>query len=301
MLIPAQSLLQRTALVLGWLFLLCGILVGCATHPGYSNKDYGPSSAVDVSHIPDAVPRAEPRTIAGNKSPYTVLGKTYYVLPASKGYKERGIASWYGNKFHGRNTSNGEVYNIYGMTAAHKTLPIPSYVRVRNLNNNKVIVVRVNDRGPFHAGRIIDLSYAGAKKLGFLDQGTAPVEVEALEPLSATINSGSAVVPSVIANPVPQSAGLYSEPLGDNPVNGESFLPDNTFLQVGAFAKLTSAQSLRESVQRFTQFPVFISKLEQLPVLYRVRIGPVKKLADAHNLQERLRENGMPAAHIVYH
>lgn len=271
------------------LLLVSSVLAGC-TSIAPSSKDSGPKSPVDVSHIPDAVPRYEPRTIAGNKSPYTVLGKTYYLLPDSKGYKEQGIASWYGNKFHGRNTSNGEVYNIYGMTAAHKTLPIPSYVRVRNLQNNKTIVVRVNDRGPFHEGRIIDLSYAGAKKLGFIDQGTAPVEVEALEPLSPMAPVAASDVIATLPEPIAAAS-----------VNGESRLPDNTFLQVGAFSNLAAAQSLRQSVQGITEYPVQISKLERNPVLYRVRIGPVIKQADALDLQERLRKNSLPVAQIVYH
>src|SRR5690606_2878870 len=124
------------------------------------SQDRGPASYVDLSQIPDAVPRSEPRTRAGIKNPSAVLGKTEYLLEDESDYRERGYASWYGKKFHGHQTSNGEIYDMYGMTAAHKTLPIPSYVRVTNLDNNRQVVVRVNDRGPFHSGRIIDLSYA---------------------------------------------------------------------------------------------------------------------------------------------
>ncbi len=275
--------------------LVTGLLAGCSTsstvNKPTAEKDYGPRSPVDVSHIPDAVPRHEPRTIAGNKSPYTILGKTYYVLPQSSGYKEQGIASWYGNKFHGKNTANGEVYNIYAMTAAHKTLPIPSYVRVRNLENGKSIVVRVNDRGPFHSGRIIDLSYAGAKKLGFIDKGTARVEVEAIDPPAPLLAAGQeAAVATAVAQPAVEGS-----------VSGEAFLPDNTFLQVGAFSNYNSALSLQETIRKLTEFPVFISTLEQNKVLYRVRIGPVKRQLDAADLHNRLVKNNLPTPQIVYH
>jgi len=150
--------------------VLASLMAACASKPSFNEqRDSAPINPRDVSAVKDAVPAPVRRTIAGNKSPYTVLGKTYTLLPESRGYKEQGLASWYGQKFHGRNTSNGEVYDMYAMTAAHKTLPIPSYVKVTNLDNGRSIVVRVNDRGPFHTDRIIDLSYAGAVKLDFLN------------------------------------------------------------------------------------------------------------------------------------
>ena len=141
--------------------------------------DTVPADIPDVDSIPEATPRNEPRSRYGNRS-YSVLGKRYQVLDSAEGYDEVGMASFYGNKFHGRRTSNLEVYDMYAFTAAHKTLPLPSYARVTNLDNGRSIVVRVNDRGPFHAGRIIDLSYAAAVKLGYRDQGTARVEVKGL-------------------------------------------------------------------------------------------------------------------------
>jgi len=152
-------------------FIFAGLMAACASKPSFNEQlDSAPAKPRDVSAVKNAVPVAVKRTIAGNKSPYTVLGKTYTLLAESRGYKEQGLASWYGQKFHGRNTSNGEVYDMYAMTAAHKTLPIPSYVKVTNLDNGRSIVVKVNDRGPFHEGRIIDLSYAGAVKLDFLNR-----------------------------------------------------------------------------------------------------------------------------------
>lgn len=163
--------------------LLCLYLIGCSSTPSryHVEQDYGPSVEVDVSQIPDATPRWEPYSIGGNKSPYVVRGETYHVLPSSKGFYQEGIASWYGHKFHGHLTSNGETYDMYGMSAAHKTLPIPSYVRVTNIDNGRSVVVRVNDRGPFHEGRVIDLSYAAAAKLGYHKKGTAKVKVESLD------------------------------------------------------------------------------------------------------------------------
>ena len=145
-------------------------------------EDGAPRAKVDVAAIPDAVPKVEPKSRYGNPASYAVYGKRYYPLNASDGYRERGIASWYGTKFHGRRTSSGEPYDMYAMTAAHKTLPLPTYVRVTNLENRRSVVLRVNDRGPFHTNRIIDLSYTAASKLGILSKGTGSVEVLALDP-----------------------------------------------------------------------------------------------------------------------
>lgn len=144
--------------------------------------DGGPEIPPDISALPEPVPRAEPRARYGNKSPYSVLGKRYYVLDTAEGYVERGIASWYGTKFHGRVTSSFEPYDMYQFTAAHKTLPLPSFAEVTNLDNGRKVIVRVNDRGPFHEGRIIDLSYAAAIKLGIHVRGTGRVEVRAITP-----------------------------------------------------------------------------------------------------------------------
>jgi rare lipoprotein A (peptidoglycan hydrolase) len=145
-----------------------------------AHKDGAPWWDVDVSRIPDATPTLHTGPYKAN--PYTVLGKTYFPMQESKTYVASGTASWYGTKFHGQNTANGEVYDLYGMSAAHKTLPLPSYVKVTNLDNGKAVVLRVNDRGPFYSDRIIDLSYAAAKKLGYAETGTARVKVEGIDP-----------------------------------------------------------------------------------------------------------------------
>ena len=162
--------------IVGFVFLM-GVLAACSSAPAptppssssrYSiEQDRAPSGHLDIASIPEVVPEPFARTLAGNRSPYTVLGKTYHVMVTEDGYNERGIASWYGEKFHGHKTSNGEVFDMYKVSAAHKSLPIPSFLRVTNLDNNRSLVVRVNDRGPFHGDRIVDLSYAAALKLGY--------------------------------------------------------------------------------------------------------------------------------------
>ncbi len=165
-------------------FLLI-VLAGCSSapekRPGGYYKDDGPHEKppANLDAIPDAKPRTEPLHKFANR-PYDRFGKTYTPLASAAGFKQRGLASWYGKKFHGQKTSSGELYDMYAMTAAHPTLPIPSYVRVTNLANRKSVVVRVNDRGPFHGDRIIDLSYAAAHKLGFVQRGSAEVEVESI-------------------------------------------------------------------------------------------------------------------------
>jgi rare lipoprotein A len=157
-------------------------LAGCTLEPSRGGRDDGPGVPPgNLDRIADARPRSEPLNPGAN-SPYTALGRKYVPYQSLKPYRQRGIASWYGRKFHGRRTSSGERYDMYAMTAAHTILPIPSYARVPNLSNGRSVVVRVNDRGPFHSDRIIDLSYTAAYKLGFVNAGSAQVEVEAILP-----------------------------------------------------------------------------------------------------------------------
>lgn len=244
------------------------------------DKDFGPSEEIDLSHVPDAVPRYETRTIAGNKNPYTVLGKTYHLIENESAYRERGLASWYGNKFNGHNTSNGERYDMFAMTGAHKTLPIPSYVRVTNLDNGKSVVVRINDRGPFHQGRIIDLSYAAAQRIGILRAGTGRVEVEIALPGDAA--------------PIPRRADASA------PKHIEPALPAGTYLQIGAFGQKVSAQQFAASVGSKLTYPVIINSIEQPKPIHRVRVGP---FTDAKNLQEarnQLSRIKIFEAHVVY-
>ena len=173
----------KKLLVFAFIVMLAGCSSTGSNSGRYSMKhDKAPERPVDVSHVKDAVPRVEPKSRGGNKSPYTVLGKQYYVMPNAQGYVATGTASWYGRKFHGHKTSNGEVYDMYKMSAAHKSLPLPTYLKVTNVDNNRQVVVRVNDRGPFHGDRMIDLSYAAASKLDMLSKGTANVRIEAIDP-----------------------------------------------------------------------------------------------------------------------
>ncbi|WP_110630762.1 septal ring lytic transglycosylase RlpA family protein [Salinicola salarius] len=171
--------------------LLLALLAGCAGGGGSQggsgryamDQDAYPDTPKDVANVPDAVPRVEPRSRSGNRSTYTVWGKTYHVLDDPAGYEAEGLASWYGVKFQGYDTANGETYDMYQMSAAHRSLPLPTYARVTNLDNGRKVIVRVNDRGPFHSDRLIDLSYAAAARLGILKGGTGRVKVEAIDPV----------------------------------------------------------------------------------------------------------------------
>ena len=279
------------ALVVAALLLLSGC-GSSGSGGGYGYGDGPPPKDVDVSNIPDAVPKVERVTKAGNKSPYTVLGKTYEVLPSSRGFRQRGTASWYGNKFHGRSTSNGEAYSMYEMTAAHKTLPIPCYVRVTNVANGRSVIVRVNDRGPFHGDRIIDLSYVAAKKLGYSDHGTAEVVVEAIDPLKYQNNTVE----------TPKTYPRPSVVPGAQPVaSGDDYqLPGNTFLQVGAFATQVAAASLSQRVQGLTELPVVVRHQQQPRTLYKVLVGPVSDNVKLLNLRDLLKRRENISPFVVY-
>ncbi len=298
-----------------WL-LLCVILLNACSHtstkgspstpPASTNerypgkaKDWGPAQEIDMSKVPDATPRYEMRTMAGNKNPYTVLGKTYQLLSDERGYKERGKASWYGYKFNGEFTSNGELYNMFSMTAAHRTLPIPSYVRVTHLANNKSVVVRVNDRGPFHDDRIIDLSYAAAQRLGITQEGTGGVEVEIIvpdddprPPLRPRKKEDAAV--SLAAIPYTGASGNLS----GLDVNGA--LPPGTYLQIAAFAHKKSAQQLAASVGGQINHKVIISVVRNPNDLFRVRVGPFKDAQTLQYARDDLQKIHISEAHVVY-
>lgn len=273
--------------------VLASLLQGCLS-TGPKVVDGGPSRPLDVSHIPDAVPRWEPRTRAGNSNPYTVLGETYYLVENTTDFRQQGYASWYGTKFHGQLTANGEIYNMYGMTAAHKTLPIPSYVRVTNQDNGKSVVVRINDRGPFHGGRIIDLTYTAAKKLGFVAQGTAPVIVEYIETSP----------PQFAQTPRPTGPELLpttpTAPAAPKPVNSAGYaIPENTFLQVGAFSSATAARTLQKRLRQLTNYPVVI-KTAAADELLRVQVGPFKNNLHLMSLQQKLLEKDISKPYVVY-
>lgn len=246
--------------------------------------DGAPAREVNVANIPNAVPRVEPITSAGNPPSYRVLGKTYYVMDSADGYSERGLASWYGTKFHGRKTSNGETYDMYKMTAAHKSLPIPAYVHVTNLKNGREIIVRVNDRGPFHPNRIIDLSYVAAKKLGIVGHGTGFVEIRTIDPRTWH-----------------KRQHLYkSQYKTRSPPQTVKARPFKTlFIQAGAFSSQHNASLLQKRLAEL--FPNRAINLVTVDGdgLYRVRIGPIPSVEEADNIAQTISDNGYPAPHVV--
>ena len=228
-------------------------------------QDSAPLRPISQDEVFDAIPQADPILRFGNVSPYVIDGVTYHVLEDYRDYREQGTASWYGAKFSGHKTSNGELYDLYQPSAAHKTLPIPSYARVTNLDNGKSIVVRVNDRGPFHSDRIIDLSYAAAVKLGYMEQGTAQVEVEVMEVVGVEDRR---------------------DPLYGN----------YRYLQLGAFGREASAQTLVEALKPLLTAEVFVSVVESDgTLLYRVRVGPVDDKNHLLAVQQQLQDSGYDA------
>ncbi len=265
---------------------------GLPTPPSRPLHDGPPLNPPDVLNVPDAVPRVEPRSRYGNPTSYVVMGKEYHVLSQGSGYVERGGASWYGTKFHGQRTSSGEPYDLYAMTAAHRTLPIPSYARVTNLANNKSVVVRINDRGPFHSSRIIDLSYTAAKKLGIYGHGTGQVEVRAIDPLAERNATARAVTP---ASATADNPHITPAATPAPPTNGA-----NLYVQAGAFSKRSNASNLVARLQQadFTDLHITTSTRRDT-TLYRVLIGPLANTADAERMSTRLSQAGIELPRIV--
>lgn len=241
------------------------------------DQDGGPSvPPIDVSKIPEPIPKAEPLSRYGNKSPYTVLGKTYKVLPTTKGYVERGIASWYGTKFQGHETSSYEKYDMYAFTAANKALPLPSYARVTNLENGKSVVVRVNDRGPFHENRVIDLSYAAAVKIGVWPKGTGLVEVRGIdvEHFQAETTSPNAII---VRSGTPQ-----------------------IYLQLGAYANRGNAEHVANVAKKGGVEDVRIETADlNGHSIHRVRIGPLASVEMADALTPRIRKLGLDSPSVA--
>ncbi len=261
------------------------LLSACGSLPhhryGFA-QDSAPNKDIDHTRVTNAVPKAEPRSKFGNPKTYIVMGKRYTVRKTARGFVQTGRASWYGTKFHGHRTSSGEPYDMYAMTAAHKTLPIPSYVEVRNLDNHRKIIVRVNDRGPFAPGRIIDLSYVAAKKLGITVKGTGRVEIRAID------STTSAKAQRVSTSPVTRPAKATS--LG----NGQ------LYLQVGAFTNRDNAAQLLNRLVKATEQNVLINRKASGNFnVYRVRIGPLPSEAAALKLRAQLSPLGIDSPHIV--
>lgn len=285
--------------------LLIVVLLGlsaCST----VRKDGPPSYNVDVSNIKDATPKVEARSKYGNLASYRVFGKTYHVMTTSKNYEEQGVASWYGTKFHAQRTSSGERYNMLAMTAAHKTLPLPTYVQVTNLRNGKKIIVKVNDRGPFEANRIIDLSYVAAKKLGMLGHGTAYVDVKAIDPVKFDRNTfdrpahvndfyladNSVTVPAAtrpVTHHVARTPTRLHYASAKHHTNSS-----HVYLQVGAFKNKALAERMKKRLGGMFSSPIKITQLaSNKHKLYRVQIGPIKDAMTAKHISQRLKAVGL--------
>lgn len=249
-------------------------------------SDSYPEDPPNVSQVADAVPVIEPKSPAGNPSRYEVRGVTYQVLPDAQGYVGEGLASWYGEKFHGYTTSNGEIYDMYEMTAAHKTLPLPTFARVTHLGNGRSVVVRINDRGPFHPDREIDLSYAAAYRLGVLNEGVGQVRVEAISPQQDVASSS---LDERSGAPTAKTSVLESR------WSGRARQPSSVFLQVAALNDRATAWQMQTALGKQLQQPVRVAKGNGM---YRVQVGPVEAI-DSDGMRQRLREMGYPAAFIA--
>ena len=268
-----------------------------------------PAAPPAGASVPDAVPRYEPRSIYGNPPFYDVFGKRYFVLSSSADYVERGVASWYGPGFHKERTSTGEPYDMYGMTAAHKTLPLPCYARVTNLENGRSVVVRINDRGPFVGNRLIDLSYTAAAKLDMLRDGTAMVEVRTVGPTSppgGTVVLASAAVPAPAPAPppAPSTAAPAVQPLATLPAIAPAAVtssPVSTlFVQAGAFADPANAERLVRKLRDGRYGKVFVrNDVIAGRRMYRVRIGPVPDVHEFDRIVTALEQQGVRDAHLA--
>ena len=279
--------------------LLCVVLSACGSVRGR------PPSTFDPQRIADAVPDDEPLSRYGNPASYVVLGKRYYTLTTARGCAERGIASWYGNPFHGRRTSSGELYDMYRMTAAHKQLPLPTYVEVRNLDNGRTTTVKVNDRGPFKDNRVIDLSYAAALKLGVVANGTAFVEIRALD---ANGKPSGTVAPDTSA-PLPPAAApavVAGAPARIQPPNRVTTAPppiasrSGMYLQVGAYAERRNAQKISDELARVVTSGVEIREIKSNnKVFYRVQIGPLPSTEVADQVVAALEKLGITQHYFI--
>ena len=239
---------------------------------------------IDLDAVPDAVPRNEPLHRFANR-PYTVLGRDYVPATSPRPYRERGVASWYGRKFHGQKTSIGEVYDMFAMTAAHPTLPLPSYARVTSVASGKSVVVRVNDRGPFLHGRVMDLSYAAAHRLGIAQKGSGEVEVEAILPTETYAAAAPLppVAPGVASGPPRAALPPVTEPPAADPKEG-------FVVQLGAFANYANAQVFLAHVQNQMATAEVEPRVRQQKGLWRVYVGPYANRDDARRAATRIAE-----------
>lgn len=267
------------------LALLCLWLGGCGSVPDTTGQRDGPGDPRDVSQVPDAVPRLEPRSRRGNPTSYVVFGQRYHTMTSSSGFVERGVASWYGSKFHGRDTSSGEPYDMYAMTAAHKHLPLPTYVSVTNLENGRRVVVRVNDRGPFHENRIIDLSYAAASRIGMLGKGTALVEIRAIDPSSPTRKVSQRLAEQDVQQPAALPAPSQAPRI---------------YLQAGAFSSADNAQRLRARLENGLARSVrVVPAASASGSVHRVQVGPLASVEIADQVSGQMHQLGIREPLVV--
>lgn len=308
------------------LSMLCvaALLAACASGPPKSSSRDGPEAKPppDLARVPDAQPQVEPIRPGGPNKPYEVLGKDYTPQRDDSPLTEKGLASWYGRKFHGKRTASGEVYNMYTMTAAHKTMPIPSYARVRNPANGREVIVRVNDRGPFHPGRVIDLSYTAALKLGVLN-GVAPVEVERItfeqiragswrrdggatevaaapapaptpaplpSPLPAAVSTPLPV--PVAAVPIPElpAASAPDAPVDPKPSRAFTTAAQGFWVQLGAFKQRDGAEEFQRRVSGELDWLAPLLAVFSEPSIFRLQAGPYPSRGEAQDAAARIRE-----------
>jgi len=308
------KIISRLSFYLILIFSLtaCGSLSGRSGF--FTSKDSAPQHNVDIASIPNAVPRVEAKSRYGNPASYVVFNKRYFVMADSKDYTARGVASWYGTKFHGRKTSSGEPYDMFAMTAAHRTLPLPTYIQVTNLKNQHQVIVKVNDRGPFSNDRILDLSYAAASKLGILATGTALIDIKAIDPIQHKQHSSSqkpqlkssthtdhssatttanvtplrleAATSKVTPMPLPSSTKKTTPPLAQSTAGSASA---SIFLQVAAFKERKNAERLRSKLTRLSDTGIHIRQIQQNQnTIYRVSIGPFSSSSEAGKIAETL-------------
>ncbi len=310
----------RQGLLLGVVLLLVGCSGGGGTRPSTTDQgnadstasssgeryalsgDAYPEDPPDVSEVPNAEPRREPLSRGGNRSPYEVWGKSYEVLADASGYVREGKASWYGEKFHGYATSNGEIYDMYTMSAAHRSLPLPSFARVTSQDNGRSVIVRVNDRGPFHSEREIDLSYAAAARLGILDRGTGRVRVEAIDVDQWLADSGNSAQPPaqpaarVASSVVPATTEVAAAASSSANAAGERNAEGGVFLQVAALGSAESARALKARLESELSRPVRVASAIGT---HRVQVGPLSPVEQADPVRDQLRRAGFAQAFIV--
>ena len=259
--------------------------------PGAYYKDDGPAASVpaDIDRIPDAVAQAEPLHRFANR-PYNVFGVEYRPMTSLSALRQRGIASWYGRKFHGQKTAIGDTYDMFAMTAAHPTAPLPSFARVTHAKSGRSVVVRINDRGPFHAGRIVDLSYAAAHRLGIAQGGSGEVELELLVPpfsttpaSDASVSLGSSSAPLFAPSPAPPPASPI-EPAAINISSANANAPDIYYVQLAAFGNFANAQAFQQRMSIELASP---PRVQQTDSLYRVRLGPFATKREAEVARDR--------------